>query len=141
MSRHAHDDEEDSGNDRMRLDKWLWAARFFKTRQLASDAIKGGKVHVNGQRAKPGREIAVGAQLQISKDQYAWDITVTALNAQRRPAKEAALLYLESPESEEKRQAEVARRRQESAINGQPDRRPDKKGRRAIHRFKRDIEV
>jgi ribosome-associated heat shock protein Hsp15 len=124
---------------KMRLDKWLWAARFFKTRALAAEAINGGKVHVNGQRAKPGKDIAVGARLEISKDQYAWDVTVAALNAQRRPAKEAALLYEETPESQAKRQAEVERRRLEHELGGQPEQRPDKKDRRMIHRFKREM--
>ena len=122
----------------MRLDKWLWAARFFKTRQMASDAINGGKVHLNGQRVKAGKEITVGARLEISKDQLLWDITVTSLNAQRRPAKEACLLYEETPESLEKRQAELLRRRDEKEFSIPSDGRPDKKGRRAIHRFKRD---
>ncbi len=123
----------------MRLDKWLWAARFFKTRQLATDAINGGKVHLNGQRVKPGKEIGVGARLSISKDQYLWDITVTALNAQRRPSKEAVLLYEETAESLVKRQAEIERRRLERDFGAQPDQRPDKKDRRAIHRFKRAV--
>ncbi len=125
-------------SNKMRIDKWLWAARFFKTRQMATDAINGGKVHLNGQRVKPGKEIGVGARLEISKDQLLWNITVTALNAQRRPAKEAVLLYEETPESLEKRQAELVRRREEKDFNFQSDGRPDKKGRRAIHRFKRD---
>ena len=124
--------------DRVRLDKWLWAARFFKTRQLAIDAINGGKVHVNGQRAKPGKDIAVGARLTISKDQYSWDVVVQALNAQRRPASEAVLLYQEDDASRLKREAEVARRRAEQGL-GQIDKRPDKKGRRAIHRFKQNL--
>ncbi len=123
----------------MRLDKWLWAARFFKTRQLATDAINGGKVHLSGQRVKPGKEIGVGARLSISKEQYLWDITVTALNAQRRPSKEAVLLYEETPESRAKRQAEMDRRRLERDFGAQPDQRPDKKDRRAIHRFKRAV--
>lgn len=139
MSRHAEKHGDASGEQKMRLDKWLWAARFFKTRQLAIEAINGGKIHLNGQRIKPGKDIAVGARLEISKDQYLWDITVTALNAQRRPAQEAVLLYEERLESREKREAEVARRRAESALQDQPDRRPDKKGRRAIHRFKQAI--
>ncbi|QSA99074.1 RNA-binding protein [Methylococcus sp. EFPC2] len=125
-------------DERMRLDKWLWAARFFKTRQLATDAINGGKVHVNGQRVKPGKEISVGARLEISKDSLLWDVTVTALNKQRRPALEAGLLYEEHAESKTRRDDEVARRRAESSLHTQPDRRPDKKGRRAIHRFKRE---
>jgi ribosome-associated heat shock protein Hsp15 len=124
---------------RMRLDKWLWAARFFKTRSLATEAINGGKIHLNGQRAKPGKDIAVGVRLEISKDQYTWDITVKALNAQRRPAKEAALLYEETPESLAKRLADIDRRRLEHEQGGSPDQRPDKKDRRMIHRFKRDL--
>jgi ribosome-associated heat shock protein Hsp15 len=131
----------DAGNgapaERMRLDKWLWAARFFKTRQLAIDAINGGKVHVNGQRAKPGKEIAVGTKLSISKDRYSWDIIVAALSTQRRPAPEAALLYEETPESLARRQAEVARRRAEQDLGRQPEGRPNKRERRLIHRFKR----
>ncbi len=122
---------------KMRLDKWLWAARFFKTRNLAAEAIKGGKVHVDGQRVKPSKEVGIGSRLEITKEPYTWEITVIALNTQRRPASEAALLYEESPESHQRRQQEVARRRAENAAMGQPPRRPDKKQRRQIHRFKR----
>jgi len=139
MTRRATDEHASTDHERMRLDKWLWAARFFKTRQLATDAINGGKVHLNGQRAKPGKEIGVGARLEISKDQYLWDVTVTAIKAQRRPASEAVLLYEEGPDSRAKREAEVARRREEKGYNGQAERRPDKKDRRAIHRFKREV--
>ena len=131
--------EQVSGGDQMRLDKWLWAARFYKTRALATEAINGGKVHVNGQRAKPGKDIAVGVRLEISKDQYAWDITVTALKAQRRPASEAALLYEETEASHAKRQTLVEQKRAERELGLQPDQRPDKKDRRLIHRFKRDM--
>jgi ribosome-associated heat shock protein Hsp15 len=123
--------------DHMRLDKWLWAARFFKTRQLAIDAINGGKVHVNGQRAKPGKDIGVGTRLSITKEPYAWDVTVTALRAQRRPSPEAALLYEESAESLAKRQEEAQRRRDEREAGIPPDNRPNKRERRLIHRFKR----
>ncbi len=83
----------------IRLDKWLWTARFFKTRKLAAEAISGGKVHVNNQRAKPGKEVKPGATLSISKDNYRWDITIIAINGQRRSAKEAVLLYEETAES------------------------------------------
>lgn len=121
----------------MRLDKWLWAARFFKTRQLAIDAINGGKVHLNGQRAKPGKDVAVGSRLQISKDQFTWEVTVAALNAQRRPAAEAVLLYQETPESQARRQELVAQKRQERELGILPDGRPNKRERRLIHRFKR----
>lgn len=124
---------------RMRLDKWLWAARFFKTRQLAIEAINGGKVHVNGQRVKPGKDIGVGARLTITKEPHAWEITVVDLKAQRRPAAEATLLYDESPESLAKRQAELAKMREERelGIDITPDGRPNKRERRLIHRFKR----
>ena len=123
----------------LRLDKWLWAARFFKTRALATEAINGGKVHVNGQRTKPGKEIAVGARLEISKDQYLWDITVTSLSAQRRPAKETVTWYEETPESLAKRQAEMDRRREDKAFNVEPSHRPNKRDRRLIHRFKQEL--
>jgi ribosome-associated heat shock protein Hsp15 len=136
---HSHDDGGHNGHESMRLDKWLWAARFFKTRALATEAINGGKIHLNGQRAKPGKDIGIGARLAISKDQYTWDITVTALKAQRRPATEAALLYEETPESQAKRQAEVERRKADRELGVQPDQRPDKKDRRVIHRFKREM--
>ncbi len=124
-------------DEHMRLDKWLWAARFFKTRQLAIEAIKGGKVHVNGQRAKPGKDIGPGVRLTITKEPYAWDIVVTALQAQRRPASEAARLYEETPDSFALRQAESARRREERELGVLPDARPNKRERRQIHRFKR----
>lgn len=121
----------------MRLDKWLWAARFFKTRSLAAEAIKGGKVHVDGQRVKPSKAIGIGSRIEITKEPYTWEITVVALETRRRPAKEAALLYEETPESHARRQEEVARRRAEREAAGHPRRRPDKKQRRLIHRFKR----
>lgn len=123
--------------DKIRLDKWLWAARFFKTRQLAAEAVSGGKVQLNGQRTKPSKEIAVGAQLRVHKDQYEWDITVTALNAQRRPAKEAVLLYEETPQSQAKRQELAALKRAERDLGLPPETRPNKKERRQIQRFKR----
>lgn len=140
MASSRNGDDRSASEGRMRLDKWLWAARFFKTRQLAIDAINGGKVHLNGQRAKPGKEIGVGAKLRISKDQYIWDVTVQALSSQRRPATEAVLLYEETPESITRRQAEVDRRRDERSLSLQPETRPNKKERRQIHRFKRGPE-
>jgi ribosome-associated heat shock protein Hsp15 len=121
----------------MRLDKWLWAARFFKTRQLAIEAINGGKVHVYGQRAKPSKDIGIGARLTITKEPYAWDITITDLRAQRRPAAEAVLLYEETPDSLAKRQTEIAHRREAREMGITPDSRPNKRERRQIHRFKR----
>jgi ribosome-associated heat shock protein Hsp15 len=127
-------------SEAIRLDKWLWAARFFKTRKLAAEAISGGKVHVNDQRAKPGKEIKVGAMLSISKDNYRWEITVTAINSQRRSAKEAALLYEETAESFAKREQQIIQNREQRELfdfSGK-DHKPNKKERRLIHRFKQE---
>jgi ribosome-associated heat shock protein Hsp15 len=121
----------------MRLDKWLWAARFFKTRSLATDAINGGKVHVNGQRVKPGKEIDIGSSLTITREQGRWEVVVKGLNSQRRPASEAVLLYEESAESIAARALEDERRYQERDTGLQG--RPSKKDRRAIHQFKSDM--
>ncbi len=121
---------------KLRLDKWLWAARFFKTRSLAKAAIEGGKVHLEGQRAKVSKEISVGDTLQIRQG---WDekvIIVQTLSDQRRGAPEAAKLYLETPESVEKREAETAARKAAGGMIDRPATRPNKKQRRQIHRFK-----
>lgn len=122
----------------IRLDKWLWAARFYKTRSLAAEAIAGGKVHVNNQRCKPAKEIKAGTPISISKDGYRWDITITQLSAQRRPAKEAALLYDESTESFDKRQQQIIMQREQRELLpfAGHDHKPNKKERRLIHRFK-----
>jgi ribosome-associated heat shock protein Hsp15 len=122
----------------IRLDKWLWTARFFKTRKLAADAISGGKVHVNDQRTKPGKEVMPGTRLSLTKDTYRWDITITALSSQRRPAKDAVLLYEETAESLAKRQQQIIQQREQRELfdfNGH-DHKPNKKDRRLIHRFK-----
>lgn len=121
----------------IRLDKWLWTARFYKTRKLAAEAISGGKVHVNGQRSKPGKEVKIGYTLLINKDQFSWDLTITGINSHRRPAKEAVLLYHETPESQEQRHERVLQLKAErSLIEVGKERRPTKKQRRQIHRFK-----
>ena len=122
----------------IRLDKWLWTARFFKTRGLAAEAISGGKVHVNNQRTKPGKEVKPGTKLTITKDTYRWDVTIIALAKQRRSAKEAALLYEETAESFAKRQQLIILQREQRELfdfSGQ-DHKPNKKERRLIHRFK-----
>ena len=122
--------------EKLRLDKWLWAARFFKTRSLAKAAIEGGKVHLGGQRVKVSREISVGEILQIRQG---WDervIVVKALSDQRRGAPEAQLLYEETGESIAKREAEAEARKAAGGMIDRPDRRPDKRQRRQIHRFK-----
>jgi len=122
----------------IRLDKWLWTARFFKTRKLAAEAISGGKVHVSEQRTKPGKEVKVGAMLSISKDNYRWDVTIVAINGQRRSAKEAVLLYEESVESLAKREKQIIQNREQRELfdfSGK-DHKPNKKERRLIHQFK-----
>lgn len=126
--------------DVIRLDKWLWAARFFKTRQLAHEAIAGGKVQVNGQRCKPGKDIKTGAEISITKNGYSWDITVIAISSQRRSAKEAVSLYLETPESHARRQQQIQDQRLRKELFGsiESSRKPNKKERRLIHRFKQD---
>ena len=90
-------------DESQRLDKWLWAARFYKTRSLAVEAVNGGKVHLNGQRCKPSRTIKMEDEISITKPPYEHKITVLGLSKQRRPAVEAQLLYVESAESIEKR--------------------------------------
>ena len=126
--------------DGVRLDKWLWAARFYKTRSLAADAINGGKVHVNEQRTKPGKELKEGTELKINKNGYTWDITVLVVTAQRRSAKDAVLLYQEAPDSHAKRQLQIQTEREQKEVLGFSgiDHKPNKKERRLIHRFKQE---
>jgi ribosome-associated heat shock protein Hsp15 len=129
-----------TNSDDVRIDKWLWAARFFKTRNLAADAVNGGKVHVNGQRCKPSRDLKLGDVVTITKDQNQWEIRVTDLNKQRRPAKEAATLYSEDEASLNRRLQQIELRKQQQALMpaSERERRPNKKQRRQIHRFKQD---
>ena len=124
----------------VRLDKWLWAARFHKTRSLAKQAIEGGKVHYNGQRVKTSKQVEVGAELRI---RCGWDektIKVLALSEQRKGAPEAALLYEETAESLEYRQTKAAERKAANITSADFVARPNKKQRRQIHRFKRQSE-
>ena len=126
----------DNSPQKLRLDKWLWAARFFKTRSLAKAAIEGGKVHLGGQRVKVSREIMVGETLQIRQG---WDekvIVIKALSDQRRGAPEAQALYEETEASVEKRESEAAARKAAGGMIDRPATRPTKKQRRQIHRFK-----
>ncbi|MBI1194754.1 MAG: heat-shock protein [Gammaproteobacteria bacterium] len=121
----------------VRLDKWLWAARFFKTRSLAHKAIDGGKIRLNGQNCKPSRLVAQGDVLRIHRDDGEYTVTILGLNEQRRPAKEARLLYEESPESLARRELEHSQRRLHAYSAPHPERRPDKKARRQLIRMGR----
>ncbi|RDB41883.1 ribosome-associated heat shock protein Hsp15 [Halomonas sp. DQ26W] len=123
--------------DNIRLDKWLWAARFFKTRALAKKAIEGGKVHYNGSRAKTSKSVEVGALVRVPQGWDHWEVEVVSLSDQRRGATEARELYRETPESEARRLREAEGRRLTSQAMQHPLRRPDKKQRRDIHRFQR----
>lgn len=123
--------------NQQRLDKWLWAARFFKTRALASEAVTGGKVHLNGTRVKPGRGVKEGDQLHITKGHFEYELVVKALNSKRRPAKEAVLLYEESTESIETRQQRMSEIKILNAQMPFSEKRPGKKDRRQIVRFTR----
>jgi len=120
----------------MRIDKWLWAARFYKTRTLASQAVTGGKVHINGERIKPAHKLVPGDRLVIRKGPYQFEITAKRLSTQRRPAAEARKLYSESGDSMEARHTLYRERQLQGASARQRERRPDKRTRRLIHRFK-----
>ncbi len=120
----------------LRLDKWLWAARFYKTRAIARSMIEGGKVHYNGQRSKPGKQVEVGAQLRLWQGDDEREVIVRVLSEQRRGAPEAALLYEETAASLAKRAKMAEARRLNSLYAPHPETRPDKKQRRDLLRLK-----
>jgi len=120
---------------RLRLDKWLWAARFFRTRSLALEAVEAGRVTVNGVRPKPSRAIAVGDLVTVQRPPYAWEVEVLGLSAQRGPASVAAGLYRETPASVQKRHDLGKRQALERAGTPLAPERPNKRQRRAIQRF------
>lgn len=125
----------EASDEKIRFDKWLWAARFFKTRSMASQAVTGGKVHVNGQRIKPARTVQIGDELRITKNEVTFIVKVLALSGYRRPAVEARLLYEESPESIKTREEESEIRRMTHAGHTAPAGRPGKRDRRKIREF------
>jgi ribosome-associated heat shock protein Hsp15 len=124
--------------DSIRLDKWLWAARFFKTRPHATEAVNGGKVHLNGNRVKAGRLVHVGDVLQIQRGPAMYEVVVKGMNKQRRPASEMDQLYEETEASIQARQELAELRKMAAGTRAAPARKPDKHQRKHIVRFKRD---
>ena len=129
-----HQPSEEKGP--VRLDKWLWAARFYKTRTLAKEMIDGGKVHYNGQRTKPNKIVEVGATLKLRQGNEEKEVVILALSAQRRGAPEAQLLYRETEQSLTNREKLAMARKMNALSMPHPDRRPDKKERRDLLKFK-----
>ncbi|WP_312233955.1 RNA-binding S4 domain-containing protein [Stutzerimonas nitrititolerans] len=129
--------EKDDG--KVRLDKWLWAARFFKTRALAKTAIEGGKVHCKGERCKPSKEPKVGEELVIRAGFDERTVVIRALSAVRRGAPEAQQLYEETAESQARRE-QAAAMRKAGALGVETDGRPSKKQRRDLQRFRSDAQ-
>jgi ribosome-associated heat shock protein Hsp15 len=120
---------------RIRLDKWLWAARFYKTRSLATRAIQGNKVQVNNSRAKPSRIVTLGDILHISKNDISYTITVLGLSEYRRPAPEAQLLYEEFVESIKQREQDRESRKMLRLSRTGPEKKPNKRDRKKIRDF------
>ena len=119
----------------VRIDKWLWAARFYKTRSAAQHAIEGGKIRLNGEPAKPAKDVKPGDQLSITIGAYEWAITVLQLSAQRGPATVARTLYEESEESRARRAREAERRRRFDEPAAELKGRPTKRDRRDLDRW------
>lgn len=123
-------------SESVRLDKWLWAARFYKTRALAREMIEGGKVHYNGQRSKPSKIVELQAELTLRQGNDERTVIITAIGEQRRPASEAQEMYAETAVSIEKREKTALARKMNALTMPHPDRRPDKKERRDLMKFK-----
>ena len=125
-----------SSDSKIRLDKWLWAARFYKTRSIAKDMIEGGKVHYEGQRVKASREVAIGASIRLRQGFDEKTVLVKALSDKRSNATAAAELYEETEESQDKRELQAAQRKSLGAAAPGSDGRPNKKERRQIINFR-----
>jgi len=121
--------------EKVRIDKWLWAARFFKTRGLAREAIKGGKVQMDGKRVKPGRTLTEGDRLTVRRGEEEFVITVTDLGDRRLSAELAQQKYFEDADSVARREAAKAQRKLDHQTRAERPRRPDKRQRRQIIRF------
>lgn len=123
---------------RHRLDTWLWCARLYKTRSLAAEAVTGGKVKVNGERAKPAHGVRIGDSLTLTLDDRKMDIGVRGLPTRRGPAREAQAAYAESPDSVAQAEKTREQRRLAALVRPQPATRPDKRERRQMNKLRRD---
>ena len=122
---------------KMRIDKWLWCARFFKTRSLATQAVDSGKVKLDAQRVKPARDISLGNRLTVQVGDFVWDIEVLGLSAHRGPAPVAQALYRESEASKAQREQQILTHQAHREPSAQLKGRPTKRDRRQIRRFER----
>ena len=121
----------------VRIDKWLWAARFFKTRSLAAQAVEGGKARLNGERVKPSKDVKAGDTVSVRANELEWTVRVLALSGQRGPASAAALLYAEGEESRAKRELVLAARKSGPQPVTDAHGRPTKRDRRRLERLRR----
>lgn len=133
----GRDDSNDADSESVRLDKWLWAARFYKTRAIAADAVDGGKVHLNGTRVKRSKLVRVGDEVQLRSGEIEQRVVVRATSDRRGPASVAVQLYEELPESIQQREALAAKRRLESSPGSHDMGRPSKRERRQIDDFRK----
>jgi ribosome-associated heat shock protein Hsp15 len=123
--------------DQVRIDKWLWAARFFKTRSLATDAVVAGHVQVNGARVKPSKDVHMGDDVEVRIGTVAWSISVTGLSDKRGPATVARTLYAETPDSTKAREEQALQRRLARPLGAELGERPTKQDRRRLDALRR----
>ena len=116
----------------LRIDKWLWAARFYKTRQLASDAVNGGHVHLNGQRCKPAKLVKISDDIKITKGQWVLEVQITGITERRGSAAQAQQLYQEYEHSKAQREITRLQRQIDKLANPRPTKKPDKRQRRQL---------
>ena len=125
-----------TAESQLRIDRWLFAVRLYKSRSLAAEAVSGGKVHVNGKRVKPARAMRIGDRISLMRGAVDFECEVTALPERRGPAREALQCYREYPESIERRERFAERRRVASALAPRPEGRPDKHERKELRRVR-----
>ena len=128
--------EQNSQTEAVRLDKWLWAARFYKTRSIAREMIQGGKVHYNGQRCKPSKTVEIGATVNLAQGYEEKEVTILKVYDKRQASPLAQLLYEEAEHSIEKREQNAIARKNNSFFAPRPETKPDKKQRRELLKLK-----